>query len=658
MGRPDRPRARERPREGDPAPRPEARERVRDSRGGPEDPRLRPRPAAASGGRGGPLERGRDRLAAHGGRSGAGDARLHVARAGARPPSRRAHRHLRAGGDSLRDAHGAAGLPAPDRSRHALCGPDRGPDRVGPPRQPSPAGGAGPAAVPGQGPRAAVPVCGRPGRRPRGPRDPHAAAGRRRRRGGVEAARLHRPRWGGRPRRGRRARAPVARSPGHGAARAAAPHVRAGPRSRGAIHARRPDRRLQRRLGRRAFPPAHEAPVRSRGARVRSRRHAASRHLPLGRAPGPAEPPAGVQPLRTHRNARTPPSHRRRPPRDSRLRRGRRLDREERRDRDREGRRRHAAARAARRPRGLRDGGVAVRPPGEAGRAGGRLRGASAPREPRGAAGGDRPRGTCDPAHRRARALPGRDRARLAPRRVRDPVEQQRRGSVGGARLGPRACRAADPGVGRAPRSLVLRARPRRAGLPPRRRGRRSARPAPGARSLVAQLVARVPGQHRRTAPALHRVQCAQRARRYGRSAVLRRFADRPPGGRVRALALARRSLGAGLDHASGGPPDPAPDGGRLSARAAAGGDRGLRLGRLPAETGGASSSSDTSHHARRTSTSRTSRGARPIGLARSRSGSARFSSRPTEHGQPRWASIAGRTCSRCPMERPASCPG
>ena len=95
--------------------------------------------------------------------------RLHVARAGPRPPGRPSHRPLRPGSDPLRDAHGPARLPRrqPRRGhdRRAAGGPDvlahRDADRTGP--------GADRRPLPGEGARREIPERPRLRLRARGP---------------------------------------------------------------------------------------------------------------------------------------------------------------------------------------------------------------------------------------------------------------------------------------------------------------------------------------------------------------------------------------------------------------------------------------------------------------------------------------------------------
>ena len=125
-------------REGDRAPRPEAREPLRHAGRARQDPRLRSGILAAA-------RRGRKRASGRGrpsrgnnqsdgnsngvwNRAGRrpGDAGLHVARAGAGPGRRCSIRHLRVRRDPLRDALGKAGLPRRVRRRHDERDPDEG----------------------------------------------------------------------------------------------------------------------------------------------------------------------------------------------------------------------------------------------------------------------------------------------------------------------------------------------------------------------------------------------------------------------------------------------------------------------------------------------------------------------------------------------------
>ena len=182
-------------REGHRPPGPEAREPLRDQRRARQDPRLRPREADAGGGGSADRRRTCRRLRRHGARRRAGDARLHVAGAGAgasRPIARsdlfafgailyemlsgpRAFQRRHGGRDDVGDpARGAAGPLGDEQERPRRARADR-------------------AALPREEPGGALPVGARPRVRPRGALGISAPARRRAPRAPSEAPRVLAP---------------------------------------------------------------------------------------------------------------------------------------------------------------------------------------------------------------------------------------------------------------------------------------------------------------------------------------------------------------------------------------------------------------------------------------------------------------------------------
>ena len=219
---------------------------------------------------------------------GAGDARLHVARAGAGPARRRAQRHLQLRGGPARDAGRHAGVPRGLGGRHDVGDPARGaagPLRHEPGRLPRPR--AHRAALSGEGPRAALPLRARSRIRPRGAHHRVDAP-----RGGVgpgrstPAAARRSPRPDrARDARGGTRRGEVALVAGpRGCRQLQAPDVPTRPGRIGSLHTRRADDRLFRSLGRGPRAAALLHPKgRPRVARVGAAGGAGRVDLALGR---------------------------------------------------------------------------------------------------------------------------------------------------------------------------------------------------------------------------------------------------------------------------------------------------------------------------------------------------------------------------------------
>ena len=298
-----RPRRRRGPPRRDRPPRPEAGQRPVRRRRHAEGRRLRP--GQAAGGRGRPHRQRPDH----------GDAQLHGPRAGpgADPPDRPAGRHLRAGGDPLRDAHRPAPLQSPDRHGDppagrlrgggaAVAAPVAGPARPGDdlpevPRQGAVAAvrhgrGAGrrPGAVPGRrgDPR---PADARLGARP----EVGAAAAGEGRTRGLRAGRRDRAGGGGRTLSRLHARA----VPPQGRA---VRRVAAGGRGRDRLQSSAAGARQAGRCQIDALRAPDEAQAAGRAAARRPhpprRGRAARRPAPAGRGRGPGGGPGAVRPLR------------------------------------------------------------------------------------------------------------------------------------------------------------------------------------------------------------------------------------------------------------------------------------------------------------------------------------------------------------------------
>ena len=289
---PDRPRPRRRSREGDRPPRPQAREPLRDQGRPGQDPRLRPRQADASRRR-----RRRRRLGArrpaHGHRARArssGTRRLHVARAGPRPPGGPPLGHLLLRRGPLRDALGrAASSRARPRPRRCTAILKEDPPELSARRPGRPAGlerivrrclekrpeqrfhSAHDLALALEAVSASSGTTR--GAVPRGATDGQAGPGR--------------CRADGRGPRDRRAGRSVATKDSADRAADVPPaDIRPRHHGPGALPSRRPDRRLQRGLERRADGGLHHTDRQPRVAPSRSARRDGARGLVLGRAGG------------------------------------------------------------------------------------------------------------------------------------------------------------------------------------------------------------------------------------------------------------------------------------------------------------------------------------------------------------------------------------
>ena len=284
LDRTDRPCALRRPRPRHRPPRPQARERVPHPRRPGEAPRLRHRQVQPPGDRGPRVARP-DRQPGRLGdphRLGAGNAGLHVPRAGPWGGARPEKRHLRPGNHPPRAALRAAHLPGRVNRRERLLHPPRRPAAA--PAGGSRGRGAAGAAVPGQGPRAALPVRAGRGLRARGAPWHRRVHPRR----GVPVSRRRSQPGPAAPRLARACAAARARGLPRGARRPQ--HVTAAPdppadlpsrhRLRGPLRLGREDGALQRRLERRAARAVHH---RRRLAR-----------LPRDRG-GEGPPPRGVE---------------------------------------------------------------------------------------------------------------------------------------------------------------------------------------------------------------------------------------------------------------------------------------------------------------------------------------------------------------------------